>query len=119
MQQSKRRDVAKHDLEKPRSSDHSLLFTKSEPMTASVNSVETAGSIDQGHDTPESGEKPLTRAGMAWTAAETSVLRDILNREGEVSESFNYIRRGEDAVKRKWRKVCSKLLNWVETDEPR
>lgn len=49
--------------------------------------------------------KPYGRAGMAWTAQETKVLRDLIDCEGDVSKSFGKIRRGEDAIKRKWRKV--------------
>lgn len=47
----------------------------------------------------------MVRTGMAWTDFETKILQNILEREGDVSESFRHIRRGEDAIKRKWRKV--------------
>lgn len=61
--------------------------------------------------------KVFGRAGMAWTAQETKILRDLLDREGEVSESFSKIRRGEDAIKRKWRKVIYSSALTIDSNE--
>lgn len=79
------------------------------PQTTNSQAYEMLPAVDDDY-TPTSFrdiEQPVIRAGMVWADSETKVLKEILLREGDVNESFGSIRRGEDAIKRKWRKVGS------------
>lgn len=54
----------------------------------------------------DSEDAPVVeRCGLAWTTHETSILYRLLERGGSITEAFSQIGRGEDAIKRKWRKV--------------
>lgn len=50
-------------------------------------------------------QKLEDRSGLAWTSEETSLLMSIVEDDRDVAEAFGRIARGEDAIKRKWRKV--------------